>query len=73
MTGFCRDDVKRPDEMIRPEQKKLFAVIGNPVDHSLSPIMMSACFEALDIAAIYAAFYVDELESDLESPPQNGF
>ncbi|SPF37479.1 Shikimate dehydrogenase [Syntrophobacter sp. SbD1] len=59
--------------MIRPEQKKLFAVIGNPVGHSLSPVMMSACFEALGIAAIYAAFYVDELESDLKLLHKTGF
>ena len=59
--------------MIRPEQKKLFAVIGNPVRHSLSPIMMSACFKALDIPALYAAFYVDELDCDLKLLHKTGF
>lgn len=59
--------------MIRPEQKKLFAVIGNPVHHSLSPVMMSACFEALGLSALYAAFYVDELERDLDILHKAGF
>src|SRR5208337_1828238 len=59
--------------MIRPEQKKLFAVIGNPVRHSLSPVMMSACFKALDVPALYAAFYVDELDSDLKLLHKTGF
>jgi shikimate dehydrogenase len=59
--------------MIRPEQKKLFAVIGNPVHHSLSPAMMSACFEALGLSALYAAFYVDELERDLDILHKTGF
>ena len=59
--------------MIRPEQKKLFAVIGNPVRHSLSPAMMSACFKALNVPALYAAFYVDELDSDLKLLHKAGF
>ncbi len=59
--------------MIRPEQKKLFAVIGNPVHHSLSPVMMSACFKALGLPALYTAFYVDELERDLNVLHKAGF
>ncbi len=59
--------------MIRPEQKKLFAVIGNPVGHSLSPVMMKACFDSLDVPALYAAFHVDELESDLKLLHKTGF
>ncbi len=59
--------------MIRPEQKRLFAVIGNPVRHSLSPVMMSAAFKALDISALYTAFYVDELEADLNVLHKTGF
>ncbi len=61
------------NEMIRPEQKKLFAVIGNPVRHSLSPLMMNACFKALDIPALYAAFNVDELDGDLKLLHKTGF
>ncbi|HYA41131.1 MAG TPA: shikimate dehydrogenase [Syntrophobacteraceae bacterium] len=59
--------------MIKPEQKKLFAVVGNPVGHSLSPVMMSACFKALDVPALYAALCVDELESDLKILHKTGF
>ena len=51
--------------MIRPVQKDLYAVIGNPVAHSLSPVMMNAVFEALRIPAVYLALQVDDLEEDL--------
>ncbi len=51
--------------MIRPVQKNLYAVIGNPVDHSLSPVMMNAVFEALKIPAVYLALQVDDLAEDL--------
>lgn len=59
--------------MIRPEQKKLFAVIGNPVRHSLSPIMMTAAFKAMEVQALYAALYVDELVQDLELLHKAGY
>jgi len=51
--------------MIRPVQKALYAVIGNPVAHSLSPIMMNAVFEALRIPAVYLALQVDDPADDL--------
>ena len=51
--------------MIRPVQKDLYAVIGNPVVHSLSPLMMNAVFEALGIPALYLALQVDDLAEDL--------
>jgi shikimate dehydrogenase len=51
--------------MIRPAQKDLYAVIGNPVAHSLSPLMMNAVFEALDIPALYFALQVDDPAVDL--------
>ncbi len=53
--------------MIRPVQKDLYAVIGNPVAHSLSPVMMNAVFEALCIPAVYLALQVDDLAEDLET------
>ena len=52
--------------MIRPRQKELFAVIGNPVGHSLSPTMMHAAFEHLQIPAVYLALEVDSIREDLE-------
>jgi shikimate dehydrogenase len=51
--------------MIQPVQRDLYAVIGNPVAHSLSPVMMNAVFEALRIPAVYLALQVDDLEEDL--------
>jgi shikimate dehydrogenase len=35
--------------------------------------MMSACFDALKVPALYAAFYVDELDSDLKLLHKTGF
>lgn len=35
--------------------------------------MMSACFESLGLSALYAAFYVDELERDLDVLHKSGF
>jgi len=42
--------------------KKVYGVIGDPIEHSLSPVMHNAAFEALGLDAIYLAFRV---------PPQN--
>jgi shikimate dehydrogenase len=43
--------------------KKIFGVLGDPVAHSLSPVMHNAAFEKLGMDAIYLAFRVsrDEL------------
>lgn len=51
--------------MIKPVQRELYAVIGNPVSHSLSPLMMGAAFEALGHPAVYLALEVDAFEEDL--------
>jgi shikimate dehydrogenase len=51
--------------MIRPVQKDLYAVIGNPAAHSLSPLMMNAVFETFKIPAVYLAFQVDDPAEDL--------
>src|SRR5699024_4288122 len=37
-----------------------FAVIGNPIDHSLSPAMHNANFKALDYHATYEAINISE-------------
>lgn len=52
--------------MIQPVQNDLFAVIGNPVTHSLSPAMMNAAFRSLGIPAVYLALQVDAFDEDLE-------
>lgn len=51
--------------MMRVVQSDLFAVIGHPVAHSLSPVMMNAAFAVLDLPAHYLALEVDELASAL--------
>ena len=42
--------------------KKVYGVIGDPIEHSLSPVMHNAAFEALGLDAIYLAFRVAEHE-----------
>jgi len=39
---------------------KVFCVIGDPIEHSLSPIMHNAAFKHLKIDAVYVAFNVKE-------------
>jgi shikimate dehydrogenase len=41
----------------------LFGIIGNPVHHSLSPLMQNRAFQALDINAVYVPFPVSDVES----------
>lgn len=40
---------------------QLCAVIGNPVEHSLSPAIHNAAFEALDLNYVYTAFKVEDV------------
>lgn len=56
--------------VIRPVQKDLYAVIGNPVKHSLSPVMMNAVFKKLGIPALYLALELDDLAADLKTLAQ---
>lgn len=37
---------------------KVFAVIGDPIDHSLSPVLLNAAFTAEGLNAVYVAFRV---------------
>lgn len=37
---------------------KLYAVIGEPIEHSLSPIMQNAAFQRLSLNSVYLAFRV---------------
>ena len=47
------------------QKKKIFAVIGCPVSHSLSPVMHNAAIKALGLDAEYIALLVrkEELEA----------
>lgn len=59
--------------MIQPVQGDLFAVIGNPIRHSLSPAMMNALFQSLGIPAVYLALQADSMEEDLPVLFKMGF
>lgn len=48
--------------MIINAKTKLCCIIGNPVEHSLSPIMHNAGYEALRLNFAYMAFNVKELK-----------
>jgi len=40
---------------------RLYCIIGNPVEHSLSPIMHNAAFEHCGLNSAYVAFEVDDI------------
>ncbi len=44
---------------------RLYAVIGNPVAHSLSPAIHNAAFAALDIDSVYVACRVEDVKNAL--------
>lgn len=48
---------------------KTFCIIGNPIEHSLSPLMQNAAFSHMNLNYSYIAFRVpsDELEEAVES------
>jgi shikimate dehydrogenase len=52
------------DEMI-DAQTELYGVIGNPVHHSLSPIIHNGAFRRLGRNAVYVAFKVKNIEEAL--------
>lgn len=43
-------------------QTKLCAIIGNPIEHSLSPLIHNAAFEQLKLNYVFLAFKVERLE-----------
>lgn len=44
--------------------KTTYGIIGNPVEHSLSPLMHNAAFKALKVDAVYKLFPLEENELD---------
>ncbi|MEA1999731.1 MAG: shikimate dehydrogenase, partial [Euryarchaeota archaeon] len=38
--------------------KKIYGIIGDPIAHSLSPVMHNAAFKKLGLDAVYLAFRV---------------
>lgn len=59
--------------MIIPAVRDLYAVVGNPVAHSLSPVMMNAAFASLRIPAVCIALQVDSFPEDMETLTRMGF
>lgn len=45
---------------------KLCCIIGNPVEHSLSPTMHNAAYQALGLNFVYLAFKVSDVKKTLE-------
>ena len=43
-------------------KKKIFAIIGNPVSHSLSPVLHNYWFEKYNIEANYSLLNINEEE-----------
>ena len=54
------------------EKSRLFALFGNPVGHSLSPLMHNAAYEALRLAARYTALAVPDAETALRKMREMG-
>ncbi|MBN1615027.1 MAG: shikimate dehydrogenase [Deltaproteobacteria bacterium] len=44
-------------------QKEIYALFGDPVGHSLSPLMHRAAYEAMGIGALYIPFRVADIEA----------
>ena len=44
--------------------KKTFAIIGNPISHSLSPILHNYWFKKYNIDAEYSLLNIDEKDLD---------
>ncbi|MBI3405858.1 MAG: shikimate dehydrogenase [Acidobacteria bacterium] len=55
----------RADKLTR--KTKVYGVIGNPVSHSLSPVMQNAGFHARKIDAVYLPFLVKDLKDFLRA------
>jgi len=52
---------------------RLFCLIGNPVEHSLSPAMHNAAFKAIGMNAVYLAFSVRNAKHGFNSLKELGF
>ena len=44
---------------------KIYGVLGNPIGHSLSPVMHNAAFEAAGVNALYGAFESSDLKGSI--------
>ena len=48
---------------------ELYGIIGNPIRHSLSPMIHNGAFKRLGWNAVYLAFEVKNLEEALKRDP----
>jgi 3-dehydroquinate dehydratase/shikimate dehydrogenase len=53
-------------------QTRVFGVIGDPIAHSLSPLLHNTAFAAQKINAVYLPFLVKDLRDFLKSAPEFG-
>ncbi|MDE2027276.1 MAG: hypothetical protein KGJ11_01885, partial [Candidatus Omnitrophica bacterium] len=44
------------------EPPAIYGIIGNPVSHSLSPVMHNAAFKALKVNAVYKLFPLEDTQ-----------
>ena len=54
------------------ERSAVYGVIGNPIAHSLSPLMHNSGFAARKMDAVYLPFLVDDLDDFLDAVPKMG-
>ena len=59
--------------MARSVQHDLYGVVGNPVTHSLSPVMMNAALRFLDVPAFYLAVESERFRDDATVLGEFGF
>jgi shikimate dehydrogenase len=57
--------MKDHPDMPIDSKTELYGVFGNPVGHSLSPVMHNAAFRHLNVNAVYLAFGVEDIGSGI--------
>lgn len=68
---FTTDDRKLYHLKSIDRETKCFGVIGNPIFHSLSPVIHNTLFDIFNINAVFLPFYVDEIKDFLEFAADN--
>ncbi len=52
---------------------QLFAIAGNPVHHSLSPVMHNTAFQALDYNGVYVPLHIIDIQAGVQGMRHLGF